>query len=332
MIGISIAFSVLEKIIGGEFSSRKRATNDLPFVYSKNFSIFKITGEFTFFYIIPKSNDIPLDIIKGLCAKLQSVERQRVVIYIDGMILGRRQYFIDSHISYISEDFDHRFFEMDAMLDLPNLMDDDVEDRYTKTTQQVVNFYLNNEIRDYSTREIANNHDFSFSSVSRANAFLCKIDAVVKNGVGTGAKYRIRSKKDLFEKVKKYLIYPIRKRKLVSLDEECIHLLGGYLSGENALSVYSDIEIDGDFTELAFDKRKFREIDDFINKNKGSKICYLEEFIYNPANYSDGNTISLLDAYIIARRRYEKNSDPRINAAIKQLENSIANEGTRKHR
>ena len=140
------------------------------------------------------------------------------------------------------------------------------------------------------------------------------------------AKYIIKSKKDLLEKVKPFLINPIKNRKMIYVDKITVRNIDGYLSGENALSYYSHLECPDDFLELAVNKIKYKDLERKNEKNPNDGlICYLEEFIYNPSYFAVENVISPFDAYIIATKRYEGNDDPRIKETLKVLERKIIN-------
>lgn len=315
-------FNIIEKVFGEDFSVKKKNISNLPFIYSKNFTYYDVEGSFAFILIIPNGEEAQFDLVKGIYIKIQQDFKKRVVVYLANSSATKKELFIESKISFVSSDGDHQLFEQNKNIDIFNFNEDVYKESYTKTTQLIVNFYLCNEIREYSVREIASKFDFSYASVSRANAFLHEIGAVDKIGTDNLSKYIIKSKKDLLEKVKPFLINPIKNRKMTIINKKEIIESKGFLSGENALSYYSDLDHADEFIELAFNKINYHNIK---SSDNDGIICYLEEFIYDPSYFSHDNVISPLDAYIISSRRYNGNDDPRIKSAIKQLERRIIN-------
>ena len=319
----AFAFATLEKVLGDGFAIKRKNTSNLPFAYSKNFDLYDIRGPFSIAFIVPRSDDVPIFLIKGVYAKCQSDYGQNVVVFLRDCSSRNKRIFIDARMNFVSSDFDHGFFESDKILDLPEFRDATPKGSYTKATQLIIQFYLNSEIKEYSVREVAENFNLSFSSVSRANAFLHEIGAIEKQGVGNSAKYMLRSKKELLEKAKPFFINPIKRRRMVLLDKASLEELPGYLSGENALAQYSNLEADEGFVEIALEKDQYAKLETMPNKGNGTIVCYLEDFLYDPCYYSRGQTISMFDVFIIALKRYVGNSDPRISGALKELERRL---------
>lgn len=321
-----LPFILLEKIFGEDFSVRKRIISDFPYVYSRNFRTYDVEGSFSFIYVVPLLENTPFDLLKGMYNKCQNTFDKRIVLFLSNSSNKYKQMFIDSHINFVASDSDHCFFEDDKLVNIYDFNERIFRESYTKITQLIVNFYLTNDIKEYSVREIANQFDFSFSSVSRANSFLHEINAINKIGTGNSAKYIIESKKDLLDKVKPFFINPIKNRKMIFVNKDTISNMNGFLSGENALSYYSNLEVFDDFIELAVNGIEYKRSNHAKENNKNDGIvCYLEEFIYDPSFFAVEDTISPLDTYIIAIKRYSGNDDPRINNAIKVLERRAIN-------
>ena len=319
----AFVFEIIEKVFGEDSSVKRQSNLNLPFIYLNSFNLYEVKGTFSFVFVVPKQDDVPYDLIKGMYVKCQNIYGSRVIMYVDDSSKNNKQFYIDSHINFVSSDYDYRLFNDDELVDVLAYQDKVYKNSYTKITQLIVNFYLNNEPKDYSVREIAKQFGFSFSSVSRANAFLHEIGAINKVGVGNSAKYRIISKKVLLDKAKPFFINPIKNRRLVLLDENITKSINGYYSGENAFAKYTDLEIDDKFIEVALEKEKYKELESLKNKQNKEYVCYLEEFIYDPSYFAIEDTISLFDTYIIAYMRYRGNSDPRINSSLKSLEKRI---------
>ncbi len=325
-------FDIIEKVFGKDTILKKKSLIDFPFIYSNNFELFDVYCYFDFVLVVPIDESIPSDLLKGVYGFCQNNLNKRAVLFSYNSSKSVKHFFEETHINFVSIDGDCRLFENDKLFNLLDLSNESFKERYTKTTQLVVNFYLSNPIKEYSTREIANQFDFSFSSVSRANAFLHEISSIDKRGTGNKAKYIIRSKKEFFGKVKPYFINPIKNRKMVYLNQEELDNCNGLFSGENALSFYTNLESSNVFIELVFDKAGFeKQIANSLKRKTDENICYIEEFIYNPSYFSFGKTISPLDAYIIASKRYLGNNDSRISSEIKALERSIVNGEYTKH-
>lgn len=315
-------FETIRKVFGKDLTFKKKAITSYPFIYSENFDVYDVDGAFDFVLIIPKHELIPFDIARGLFSKVKEDFKKITFIYIYDSSKKNKQLYLDSNLNFVSSDGDCRMFNVDKIKNVHDFDDSLYKGSYTKITQLVVNFYLSNETKEYSVREISNKYNFSFSSVSRSNNFLHELGALVKTGTGNHSKYRIKSKKDLLEAVKPFLINPIKRRELIYLSKNELKKSVLFLSGENAISYYTDLESISDFIEIAIDRSKFKGVKSL--RDSGS-ICYLEEFIYDPSYFAIDNTISPFDTLIIAYKRYNGNDDPRIRDAIKTLEKRIIN-------
>lgn len=318
MINKVTIFQNIEKTLGNDYILAKKNISNYPYVYSKNFEIFEVEGPFSFVLILPLEVDIEFDLIKAVYLKTKKDFNKKIIVYLHNSSNKIKRLYDVSNISYISSDGDLHILDEDKI----PFIEENNKEAYTKKTQLLVNFYLSNKIREYSVREVAEKLRFSNSSVSRANVFLNEIGALDKIGVGTNSKYVVKSKKELLDKVKPYLINPIKSRKVVSFDETRFSKNKLFLSGENAFSFYSDIDEGGYFKELAISSYEDIKID---NSNGGNSVCYLEEFIYDPSIFANGNVISIFDAYIISFDRHKNDNDPRIVNALKQMERKIIN-------
>lgn len=315
-------FETIRKVFGEDSIFKKKAITSYPFIYSENFDVYDVDGAFDFVLIIPKHELIPFDIARGLFSKVKEDFNKITFIYIYDSSKKNKQLYLDSNLNFVSSDGDYKLFNVDKTKNVHDFDDSLYKGSYTKITQLVVNFYLSNKIKEYSAREISNKYNFSFSSVSRSNIFLHELGALIKTGTGNHSKYRIKSKKDLLEAVKPFLINPIKRRKLIYLSKNELKKPAIFLSGENAISYYTDLESISDFIEIAIDRSKFESIKSL--RDSGS-ICYLEEFIYDPSYFAIDNAISPFDTLIIAYKRYNGKNDPRIRDAIKTLEKRIIN-------
>ena len=172
-------FAIIEEVFGADFAVKKKNVANLPFIYSKNFAFYDVDGTFGFIAIIPTDDNTPFDLIKGIYIKTQRDFNKRAVIYLVNSSSANKRLFIESKISFVSSDGDCRMFDQSKSIDMLDFSEGLYKESYTKTTQLIVNFYLCNEMREYSVREIAGKFDFSYASVSRANAFLHEIGAVL---------------------------------------------------------------------------------------------------------------------------------------------------------
>lgn len=321
-------FDLLEKNFGEDCFFRRIKPNNFPLVYSINFDVFEVTGTFTFLFIVPVNETVSNDLIISVYKKILSLNKKAVVFLYDST-KNNKQFFRESNINFVSSDGDCLFGIDKYQKTSSYFLEKFFELNYTKLTQLIVNFYLNNQIREYTVREIAGEFNFSYSSVSRANSFLHEIGAVQKVGKNTGAKYFIKSKKELLEKTTPYFINPIkRKQKFFLSNIELNDKM--FLSGDNALSRYTKLESPEDVKEVAVDKDDFANVCNYIEKKSNSSnnrdystIIVVEEFIYDPKYFSKDSHISLLDAYIIALKRYENSNDSRINSSIQSLRQKL---------
>ena len=318
------ALNTIDKAFGSNMLLSNRSLVSFPIVYLNSFKAFDVKGDMDFIYIIQVSDSIPFELVRGMYSKCINAFHKRIVMYLDDARKKNKTLFSEARVNYLSSDGEIAFFEGEMIQDIPSIQDSVGGLSYTKSTQLVANFYLTNPIKEYTTREIASILGLSYSGVSRSNAFLFDIGALSKRGNHTGARYLLRSKKELLKKIEPFLIYPIKNRVMAMMDPSSINDLLGYHSGETALADYTDLEQVGSFIELAFSAKRYQELlkekEDLFH---GAQICYLEEFIYNPSSFSVSRTISRLDAYIIARERYKHSDDPRIRRAIASLEKDL---------
>lgn len=320
---------LLEHIFGEDYFFRKIKPSGFPLIYLSNFDIYDVKGSFKFLFVVPVDKTISNDLILSVYRKL-TYSNTKAVIYLYDSSKSNKHFFKESNVNFISSDGDYLFFSNNRIQPSNSFLEKYFELSYTKLTQLIVNFYLNNKIKGYTVREISNEFDFSYSSVSRANAFLHEIGAVEKVGNNTAAKYFVRSKKELLEKVTPYFINPIKRRQKIYLNSRLSIDRGMYLSGDDALSFYAGLESYDGIKEIATSKNDFIEmckrLERSSNNDRDSKhqvILYLEEFIYDPKYYSSGSNISMLDAYIIALKRYGSNSDARISGSIRKMKQEL---------
>ncbi len=299
----------------------------LPLIYSKNFYVYKIGGIQNAIVLCPTSDQIPLNLWLGIYRFFRQ-ENERVFAFLSkayaSLIKPFEEYQIDS-IDYLGALKQFDSFSPDL---LEALLDKETESTpiYTKGTQLVAKFYLFNPIKSYTAREIGKRLNISAATVARSNVVLHQLKVLVKEGVGAGIMYTLISKPFLIQKLKPYFIKPYGESFLMMVDEGFVMSQSGLLlSGESALSEYSDLSAPKNRTVLAVAKNRAAEIQKHYSAlriDRPTTLIEIQFFIYDPVLFSKGKTIDLLDLYIVTEKKNTA-KDPRVNQALKTIENLI---------
>ena len=319
----------VQNVFGIETSIKTKVFDHaLPIIYSGNFYFYLTKGSLNTILIVPKTDDIPFDIMISVYNYLIRNERERPIHFSFDSSEMIKKRFDSSNISYLCSDGSYRLFEKTPAIEIQN--EEDVF--YTKTTQLIIDFYLNNEIRDYTSREIASILGVSASSVSRSNVLLTNVGALRKVGLSTGSRYIIKSRKDLLDKTEQFWIKPYKHRVDIYLNNKDLNKLKGkfFYSGDSALSVITDLEKSTSYHEIAISKETFNNefkamIEQKKKEQEDDELYSFEVFINDPKHFSYQESISLFSLYIMMRYRYRNSIDPRIKEAISTIRRMIIN-------
>lgn len=322
-----IVASALEKAFGEDLNIYLYKP-DLPYVYFSNFEIYKVKTVVPFILANPVSEDVPNELIGGLVNIFKQLDK-KIVIFIDTKNKERMDYLFENNIKYLLSNGETNLFVNEYLNDYIGSNEPGIV--YSKTTQMLVNFYLSNPIKEYSVRHIAELLDFSYSSVSRANRFLYQIGALIKQGFSNVDGYILKSKKELLDRVKPYLINPIRSSYTFIANQRVLNKVFYLKSGEDALAHYTNLEKMTYRNEIAVDSSDLQLLFNALKENMNfigseNKFYVFHEFIYPIKRFQNNGYISLFDTYIIALKKYQKSNDPRIVAALKQMERELTHE------
>ena len=311
-------------------SEMSEYSNSLPILYSSLFRFYSVSGGYPCLLIIPNNEDISFDELLSCFEYCIKNIQPKPVIYLYGRLLSYKDLLKMFRIEFIGSDNSYGEYQdiiRPSIYDADEIYKNSV---YTKTTQLVIKFYLFNDIKGYTTRNIAKQLNINNASVSRANAFLSMIGAINKVGAGTHSFYIIKSKKDFFNKIEKHLILPYRRRFRLLLDQndKTLDKIDCCLSGFNALSIYTDLLDSENRKEIALSIKDYSEI--YRNRNnhvyKNQVVLYeVQEFIYDMNLFNKKGVIDLVDLYIIVSRRYKDTNDERIISAIRKIKEMIVN-------
>lgn len=303
--------------------TNKQFQEGLPAIYAFNYNFYSVRGDFRFILIIQKTNVINLDVIGSIKRFLERNGYDQLLYFTRTPTSFLKGMLKQMAISYLSVDGDV-FIADENNKEMVN----QEEDKYTKATQLVINYYL--EVSDIgSTREIADYIGISSSSVNRAQIFLNNLGVLDRVGQSI-VSYKLASKKELLEKTEPYWIRPYRRRIELLMRESDFNSFkkDTYLSGDDALEQYTTLESSGPYLEIAIKKDLLMKVIDRYAKNyssydDGVSVYSFEEFIYDPGIFAKDGMISRFDLYIIVTQRYKGTDDPRIKKAINELRNEL---------
>ena len=305
---------LLEKKLGADYYWKKYK-KPLPLIFSNNFFITEAISQFDKFILaIPLDSNTDIDLIRGVCSYM----KDKTIAYIENSSLAKE-----------AESYGISYFNRLGQYCSPASQSEKSALSYTKLTQLVVKYLLLSKTNLFSTRQVADFFGVSNASIKRAYDFLESIDVVQKVGAYTSSvSYNIKSKKHLLDCVKKYFVLPYKRitRTFVNYGVLDHFAKDMFYSAEHVLARVSNLA-NPDEIELAAPSKVFNNL---IHENSkkmlyGDELVTIEEWIYKIDYFSITNEIDLVDSYIIVSKRYENTVDPRISAAIKQLERAITN-------
>ena len=237
-----------------------------------------------------------------------------------------------NHISYIDHFGGMYTYNPNDRIDILKSMFDELREdntfSYTKNVQLVLKFYFLKPVRSYTSREVADVLKISPSSVTRANEVLFRIGALEKTGLGAGIEYFIKSKKNVLKMMERYFIKPYEKSFFIAVDDYRYNLISSnLLSGQYALSEYSDLMPESNIPSFAVYKKTFAPIyNSYISLSieDPAHFVQVQLYIYDPTILSQGKTIDLFDLYLTMLFDEDLN-DPRIFAAFNTIKEKLIN-------
>ena len=325
--------SFIKKFFGYEAVCKPKVfAEELPLIYSRNFSFYVIEADASYILIYPLTNSLPFDIVLGVNRYLSRRTNNVLLNYLYSQSNNVKSLYQAHNLNYLCSDYDFYLSNKEVSNELINL-DNDIE--YTKTTQLVINFYLTHEAKYYYSSDIAPVLGVSPSSISRANEVLMNLEVLIKRGVNTATCFMVKSKQLMLEKTEPYWIRPYRHRIDMRLSKKDFAKIKKYTlySGDTALGIVTTLSAGQHYHEVAISKKDFidklsrlEDEREAFDEDKNEDVYSFEEFIYDPHIFGKDETISYFDLYILMKQRYANHDDPRLNSALDEVRRMLIDE------
>lgn len=312
----------------------ERFKTDLPLIYEKAFSLFKlqaVKGASSYALAVPKDEYVPREYLLSI-SKMLSLRKETPIIVLYGKLDCHKRFAKANLIHFLCDDGDsylpyekNRFLVDDSSINV-------FEQKYTKGTQLVLKYYLFNSSGFYSARDIAKKISMSVANVSRANSFLFAKGVLDRQGVNSGSRFSMPDKAKALKGLDKFLLSPYRKKLLVPVDEAYGRQLMErfLLCGDSALAKYSELSANSDKIELALSQEEYKTLIDVLSKSEPSadlsKMVSIYEFRYDPSLFAKDGCIDLLDLYIM-KKESDVSNDPRLKNAINGVKKRMVGHG-----
>ena len=304
-------FALIEKAIGEECTWIKYK-KDLPLLYTANFNLVEcLTKSRKFVLIIPKSIDVPIELIRGVYSQID---------------LNPCFYIQNNWLSDQLSRFNIPHFDNKGRYHDKRVVKVEKYPTYTKGTQLLIKYLLLSKSKGLSTRQIANVLEVSNTSIQRAYDYLEAEGSVIRIGSYTSTVSYMISRKRLLECLKRNMISPIKRSLIMFLKNSAVNMFKNklYKGAEAVLSINSDLD-DSISIEYATDSETFNKFltnPEKYESNSGEFVT-IEEWVYKINYFSNDGCIDLVDAYIVLSKRYQDTDDSRIIYALNELEKRV---------
>ena len=142
----------IKKFFGYEAACKPKVfAEELPLIYSRNFSFYVIEVDASYILIYPLTNSLPFDIVLGVNRYLSRRTNNVLLNYLHSQSNNVKSLYQTHNLNYLCSDYDFYLSNKEVSNELINV-DNDIE--YTKTTQLVINFYLTREAKYYYSSDI----------------------------------------------------------------------------------------------------------------------------------------------------------------------------------
>lgn len=308
--------------------------NQIPIIYQSVCEVFCLEQKDNANYVICFDENKYFQEVLMLYGALRK-KYPRTFIYItkDFANSERKKYslLIFKHISFV--DYVGGLYYYNATFDnleeVSHDLNNDSDYGYTKNTQLVFKYYLFNPVKSYTVRVVADYLKISPASVSRANESLYSLGVLTKKGYGNNLEYKIINKRDALSKLEKHFIKPFdHKYFIYANDEEFSFIASHPLSGDNALSLYTDLLPYSKIETYAMLKKEFEQFynpDCSFSLNDNMHYVAVQTYIYDPRLFSNGAVIDLFDLYVTLLRE-SLLDDPRVHDVFINVKELLLNE------
>lgn len=260
--------------------------------------------------IKPRGELANLSALKKQTEKIQALDNVPVIFDLDSISFYRRKSFIENNIPFIAPKQVFLPF-VGAMLTNENDIKSEI-DKFVFSTQQLFLLYLYSNKEKFYVSDATKTLPFTPMTLTRAVKQLEAADLfiVTKDGVNKviDAKY---NRAELFEKAKKFLLNPVRKRGYIDKKDVTPDMV---FAGETALSERTMLNSPRLITYAVWNKRfdKTKLTDELIDSERQVR---LELWAYDPKLFSNENIADSLSVAL----SFENNYDERLEEAAEEL-------------
>ena len=260
--------------------------------------------------ITPKEELATIPALKKQIVQIKKIDNVHIVLYLEKVSFYRRKSLIENKIPFITDKQLYLPF-MGALL--TNEKEKDIKlEKFTVSTQMLFLSYWYCDKKRVYISDIAKYLPFSAMSISRAARQLdaTHLFILTKDGVNKVIESKY-DRKELFERIKQYLISPVCKSGYVEekyVNEKML------VAGESALSNKTMLNPPRIESYAVYDKEFDKTLleEELVNPEKQVKV---ELWKYDPSTFSDDN---MVDNMSLALSLYD-NPDERIEEAIDEL-------------
>lgn len=303
---------LLENILGIEVEYETwDKQNKLPLYIAGNYE-FQIVrlNDCQCLMLTPVEELVTIPALKKQIKRIQEIENVPIVLKLTGISYYRRKNLIENRIPFITNKQIYLPF-MGTYLQKEN-EESKVVEKIMFSTQMLILLYLYHSEKKLYISEATKRLPFSAMTMSRAVKQIESLGLfyVTKDGVSKVIESKY-DKKELYEKLKGYLITPVRKTGYIEKEKLTEDMV---LAGESVLAVKTMINY-GMIKTYAICTKKFDKkslINELVNPEKQYR---LELWEYEPKFFSDDN---MADEISVALS-FLDTEDERIEEAVEEL-------------
>ena len=267
-------------------------------------------------FLYPKTELDQIVTVKKHILRIQRIEKLPVVLILDKMTRQRRQYFLDAHIPFVVENKQIYLPFLGVFLqerfDTENVLTVKLQ-----PSAQVLFFYYiyKNENRLYMNEAIRV-LGFSAMTITRAMRQLVQtgIFSSKKDGVQK-VLYATAKRKELYQKMKPFLISPVRRRIYIAKEERTQKMV---LSGNTALSAMRMLNPPR-LNCYAIESNAVKELQGTKMLLNGENQVCVELWKYDPQILTDNDRVDSLSLAL----SFIDEKDERVEEAVEEVLNGL---------
>ena len=285
--------------------------NNFPYLLTDryDFKLVRMEGIKTVFMYVKRDMDTISSIKKHILKVKQKIGLP-VVLILKSCLPRQRKSLIDARISFVVEGKQIYLPFMGAVLQEKYQTEKINTSFLSPSAQALLFYYIYSKEKEMYMNFVARSFDLSAMTISRAIKQLESLGLfrTYKNGVNKifTSNY---SGPELYDKAKKYLQSPIKKKVYVDkidIDEDMLY------AGYSALSEYSMLSVPR-MTIYAADKIDIESYETYLNDTENQ--VEIEIWRYNPRILADSDCVDILSLY----QSLKDDADDRVQGEIKNM-------------